>query len=436
MEKTSWDKIGPQVSSTNPKLFEIIENLSPGPEYTLYKLSLPFGCKYVDRGKLLLPDDSGNLLPLDDTSIDSNVREDLDYNLNSNPLSLILKGSFEIFFTMEHHTIPFAMASKGDVMSTGIALDSEYNHQPAFLWNISAGARSLFMLPKISVASKLKKLQKELGFESDVPSNLLDHGTVFQKIANSQNIKSNWHAEILFFGKKWFESLEDKAWMEFSHFLHKKAWRGYSFWRSEFIWNLIFSFIQKEKNLKPNPYIADTTKHLLSMAVGAYPGFSPAINDDVGPISCIQKVFAEIYQLNNYPPIIMQPHYFSTDTHDRDVYYSLEYPTTFCFSPKARRLSNKIVDLIDIKYLLKRYIDMINSGNLNLEGTPLSNLDTRMTYSYYHSDARLSDNINCSKLIFQEDPNFKKASKKYWESDMSFPEKSPFLNGCIRLSKK
>jgi hypothetical protein len=101
-------------------------------------------------------------LPLINSNISSSIKEDLLYNLGSNPFTLVLKNALEIFIEMDKHTIPFVIILAGAIASTWLVLEPQMNCQPAFLWNISSGARSLFMLNKIAITKKYNQLKKYL----------------------------------------------------------------------------------------------------------------------------------------------------------------------------------------------------------------------------------------------------------------------------------
>ncbi|MCK4608289.1 MAG: hypothetical protein KAT71_02300 [Gammaproteobacteria bacterium] len=432
IKKVSWEEIRVQVKNVNKELFQVIDNLSPGPDYTLYKAVHPFGHESVKGGTLFLPDKDGHAVSLLDHS-DKEMRDDLSYNVLSNPVSLVLKNSFEIFMAMEQHTIPFALVPEGKLISTWLVLEPGVNHQPAFLWNVSAGARSMFMLPKISINSKYNQLKRLYNLNSEVPDTLLKQVDFFRELANSDDFGQSWSAEILYFGKNWFKHLNDKhqAWVEFYNYLYKNTWGGSGFMRTEFFWNLVFSLIQKKRNLRPNPYIADTTKHILAMGVGAYPGFAPATDDSAAPISRLQEIIINDYKLEGYAPIIMHPSYFSMYQKTSPIYYSLQYPTTFNFSPTSKKTSNKIIDLLEIQYLLQKYLSEIVTDSLNINGTPLASIPTQVQYDFFHSNPERYNEVIDSDQLSVDDTRFLSAF-----SGRKFSAKTPFLRGCIRISSK
>jgi hypothetical protein len=101
---------------------------------------------------------------------------------------------------------------------------------------------------------------------------------------------------------------------------------------------------------KPNPYLADTVAHLMSICSGEAPGFIPARDNTAAPIRALQRVFVEDYRLKKYPPVIMHPHHFSLEE-KTPVYYSFEIPTTMRFSPKSNNALTTMTETKGIKHI-------------------------------------------------------------------------------------
>jgi len=219
----------------------------------------------------------------------------------------------KLFISLDNVNLPFffGFLQPGSLFNTSRVLSPNYSHQPAFLWNITAGARNLIMLPKISAKVGFKRLRKEFQLQIDKPTGLEDHWELFKEIANHKNFQKPWSMQILFFSKEWFEHLNDNAWLEFHRYLLQTAWDTTEFWRNRFIWDLIFSYIQRVRKISPNNYVADTVKHLFSISAGAIPGMAPALDDTCAPISELQRIFKDIYRLDQYLPIILQSIFFS-----------------------------------------------------------------------------------------------------------------------------
>ncbi len=433
MVELQWKDIRKEVAEKNAELAKIIDEIDPGPEYTLFKATYPFGSEILKRGLLYIPNAKGALVPLKSTEISVQIQEKLNYNVGTNPVSILLKNTAEIFMVLENNTIPlYGLIPPGKLISTWRILNPNYSHSPAFLWNMTAGARSIFMLPKISETAGYNKLRKEFQLQVEKPKILLEHWAIFREISNHSNFGEIWTMDILFFSKKWFQHLNDKRWRDFKIYLLEKAWQSSEFFRNQFIWDLAFSLIQRQRNIRPNPYIADTVKNLLAMGIGALPGFTSALDNNAAPIHRLQEIFSTIYQLNEYAPIIMQPHFFSSKE-SRPIYYSLQYPTTIEFSPKSREGSTKIFDLYEIKSLLNKYLTDIHSDKLNVSNTPFFNLPNKIQYDFFHTDIENYIGIRSSKEISKEDPTI---IQTLTGINKNFPANSAFIRGCIRITAK
>jgi hypothetical protein len=430
-EELTWTEVREEFYRKNPELGKIIDDLSPSKEYTLFKAKYPYGSEILKAGELNLPINRG-LVSIRSNQLNSKIHEKLAYNLNSNPVSMILKNSAEIFMVLENNTIPlYGLVKPGKVFGTWRVLNPHTSHNPAFIWDMTAGARSVFMMPKISEQMRHNRLRREFDMAVETPKSLLDHWEIFRALANSERFGEAWETEILFFSKIWFDKLDDEKWLKFKCYLLESAWSGSEFLRNQFIWNVAFSLIQKYRNIKPNPYIADTVKHLLGMGIGSLPGFSPSIDDSAAPVKRLQEIYVNIYQLA-YAPVIMEPHNLSLNV-SRPIYYSLAYPTTMEFSPKSRLDSSKISDVYEIKSLLAKYIAELSENDLNLAHTPISDLAKMVQYDFFHTDNEQYPSIKSSKLIPKEDSYFQKIP---YGSDKEFPENSSFIKGCIRITKK
>jgi hypothetical protein len=219
IKQVTWQEARKEVKQVNPELADLIDDIDPGSEYTLYKACYPYGYESVKNGRFCWPDKDGNPFPLADSDVSNKIKEDLLYNLGSNPVTLVLSGTLEIFLTLDSYIIPAGMIAGKNLFSTGLVLEQGINNQPAFLWNISAGARSLFMLRKIATTKKYKLLKKIFGVDLQVPKKWLDQGKMFAALANSPKFGSEWYAEVLYFGKKWTLQIQSSApcWLDCIH---------------------------------------------------------------------------------------------------------------------------------------------------------------------------------------------------------------------------
>lgn len=297
LHKVTWSEVSKKVRAKNPQLAEIIDNLNPGPEYYLYKANYPFGSEISREGPLYLPNKKHQLISLNDPRTNSEIKKDLDYHLNNSPLTLILENSVELFIAQNNQILPFyALLSEGSIFGTWGVLASTPALQPFCIYSMTAGARSLFMLAKISEKGKHNKLIKAFGLNMNPPKNALDHWHAFREIAQHPEFGEAWYSELLFFPKKWIESIRnDPAWKPLENFLLRKAWDDTNGTRSQYTWDLFLAMIQHRRKINADQYMTETVKNLLCLGAshatdfGIAPGFAPAIDNLAGPIQRLQE---------------------------------------------------------------------------------------------------------------------------------------------------
>ncbi len=433
-EKLTWKQVRQDVVKVNADFATIIDALNPSDDHWLIKATYPYGSLVMQRSVLTLPNSQGAIVPITDKSISADIRDGIGYNLNSNPVSLVLKNSF--YLPLADRTLPLSgLIPPGTVFGAWRVLNPDYTEQPVFIWDMSAGARSVFMMPKITETLKHKKLIKSFGITASVPRNLMQHWEVFRQLANSNKINQEpWKSEIIYFSKSWFNHLYDNEWANFYRYFHSSGWAATEYWRNQPMWNLIFSLILKEYESRPNAYIMDTAKYLLNLGVGAFTGLGPVRDTLSGPWDLIQEIYSEIYEIRNYPPIIIQPQLFNMRDHSSPpVYYSLQFPNASEFKPSTRVKVSIISDLHEIRSLMKRYERDLLSDKFNLGGTSLHDLFNLVEYDYFHHALELHEGmLNTEEM----------AKDVYLRTTIdgkvhaSFPATCLFGRGCVRLSHK
>ena len=422
-----------EVHALNPTFAKIIDDLDPGNDHWFARVSYPYGSLVMQRALLNLPNKQGELVPITDLSIDSEIREALSYNLNSNPVSFVLKNTFEIYLPLKDRTVSLAgLIQPGTVFGAWRILNPHKPEQPAFIWDMSAGARSVFMLPKITEAKKHLRLKKAYDLNVGVPRSLMDHWEIFRQLSSHPRFQEPWEAEILYFPLQWFKHLDDPKWKSFYYYFHDSAWGATELWRNQFIWDLVFSLILQDYEIRPNAYIMDTVKYLLFMGVSAFSGLAPARNELAGPFKEIQRIYMEDYDIRNYPPIIMQPEIFKIrDPNASPVYYSLQFPNASEFKPSSRVRASSISDLHEIRSLMIRCEQDLLSGKFNLSGTSLQQVFQHTHYDYFHNGVDLHAGMRNSAEMPKDDAML--LTTLDGKVHEGFPDANSFVKGCIRL---
>ena len=431
IQKLTWPQVRKNFKAFHPKLAKLIDDLNPDDEHIIYKVTYPWGQHLLAGGTLCLPNADGRYVPLSDPSIDPKLAEDLAYNI-SMPLGMVVKNSIELYINALGRTIPFVFMPEGTIFGLWVSLqDKSSSNHTGRVSNIIAGSRTALFLPKISDAMSFKKLKKVFGLQCRMPDTLVDQWPLLNELAHHPAFPQSWENEVIYFSKKWLEERDDVAWKLFKTYLLELAWTNSGYLRNQMIFDLAFSCALEEKNLRPNPYLTDTVKHLFAIGQNIYPGYEIATNSQGLPLDGFQEIFANIYGLK-YQPTMLVPGYLQSDP-NKSIYYSLEIPTLMSFSPKSRKNANKLDDLREIKHVTERVTDYLKEDELRLEHSPLNRLIHEVNFEYYHSDEDIYHETLKTHELPKIDKNIMLEEQK---STKEFCDTSPFLRGCIRIAHK
>ena len=434
IDSLSWKEARQEVRNLNSTLADIIDQVSPNPTHKLFRISYPYGFEIFQKGELQLPQQNHP------TPREEKIREEIKSALNyydGVPIGLILKNSAESYLTFQDRIMTYSRYDEGDIIGLNRLLNEDLSHiSNSNLWGMTAGAKSTFMLPKISDENSHARLKDHYQFKQSKPLALRDHWNIFKLIANSPAQTQNpWSVDLLFFGKEWFEHRNDPSWSQFYLYMLETAWTKTAYWRNQYFLNTIASVLQEETKMKVSLYEIELVMHIVAIGLGALPGFRVANNNKFLPHDLLQDAYANVYNLREYEPLIMEPAYFSFDdqTPSPPAYYSLNYPSCLHFSTKNSKKSSNVHDLYDVGRILKRYLDKIQNGGLGIEKSLIAKLADTCKFNLFHNAVGDFTSVLESKLIETLDPNFMAhcADKK----GASFPKSSLFFNGCIMISR-
>lgn len=432
----SWPEIRDRVHAVNPEFATVLDEVNPDKSYTVFLARYPYGSQILRFGKLFLPGVNSTLIGLEDPRIPTHVREQVGYVMGTNPMTMVLKNSLDLYIALQDRNVLYSLIPAGSVFGIWYMLDNilegRFFPTPVPLWDMTAGARSLFLLPKITDVTAFQKLQKQYDIKADAPKELADHWQILKEIARHPSFTTPWEVEVIYFSKKWSESINDPAWSNVQRYLTLRAWRGTEFWRNQFSWDLTFSRIQAERNIKPCPQVADIAYHLLAMSVGAVPGFRPLLDNTAAPVSEFMQIFESIYG-SRYAPLIMGPGYFSVfEPQTHPIYYSSHYPTAIKLSPKSSSRSSMMTDLYNVRSLMNKYLQSIQQGDLKIAGTVLYEAAKRVKFTFCHYVADEETKMVPVNAVIQQDLAFQQALRQCKTKDL--PKTAPFLNGCVQIS--
>lgn len=438
LEELCWQDVRARVQAVNPIFAELVDAVNPDSNHTVFLAKYPYGSQILRSGKLFLPANGPELIGIDDARVDANIKRKIGYVMGTNPMTMVLKNTLDLYIPLKERNIMYSLIEPGTVFGIWQLLD-DFNKggmifTPIPLWDMTAGARSLFLLPKISEVAAFHKIQKKYDIKADTPKNLVDHWQVLKDIANHPDFSQPWKTEVLFFSKSWIDSIDNLSWHDLKTHLILRAWRGSDFWRNQFCWDLTLSRIQAEKGIKPCPYVADIASHLLAMSVGATPGLRPLTDNRVAPVDGLRQVFEEDYG-SKYAPVLIGLDNFSVfENSPAPIYYSFHYQTAIKLSQKSSNRSSILTDMYNIRSLITKYLDNIQHGDLKMSSTVLYEMAKVVQFSFGHYVADDKTKMTSVNELTANDLAFQQALNPCKIKDL--PKNAPFLNGCVQITRK
>lgn len=432
IKKVTWKQIRKKVDKVNPILANTIDAIDPSDDFTLYHASYPYGSVIVEDGVFHIPLPDGKIVPSHDIQVDNQIKSDFNYPDRGIPPGVVLNNSYELFINAKGNVLPILVTQPGSIFALWKKLEFSSTFHPSNIFNITAGARSIFMLPNISDIALHKNLKRDFNIRQSPPKNLLDQWEIFKSIAHHPEAKCNWATELLFFPVKWLEKIKnDKSWQPLFLFLLQNVWNSCAYERNRVFYDFAISCAQANRNLKPNPYLSDTLRHLIMISLGTGVGFGIATNEMLAPIETIQKIYSDSYGVKRYAPTLMHPMHFSLFDFCNPVYYSLSLPTTLEFSPKSRKISSTLHDLSELKHILNIFLDEVRCGRLKIEETVIGKLATHLEFDFFHNKYDRHGEIRPTREMLVGDATLTKSLNK-----REFAESGTFVRGCVRLSHK
>lgn len=430
-----WLTARPAFIQEEPELVAIIDELSPDNTFKLLKVSYPYGSIIHENGFMHLPVDNKNTLPINHVDISLALKKQLDYS--NLPLGCIVnRHGVEIYRELEDrvHSIAF--------FTTGLNLGPWEFFDPPTPYTISAGARTIQMLPKIADYAFHSKL-KAIGVTTPPPRSPREHWHIFKEIAANYHQNDPWNCEVIFFTSKWAEKIRnDRAWLPFKYFILKRVWDHTEHNRNHFVYDALwesFSRILSTRKMRPTSYVMDMFKNIIYLAQGqrTLTAYSPAGNDNsAAPINRIMETYINLYGLKHHIPTIMLPKHFLADDKE-PVYYSLQIPTYLDSVPRSRDSVSTKQDLNHLIWLKNTFQRELCNGNLTVWGDNIIRIFDHINFDFFHSDVDGDPEVKSTDLLIKEDPRFLYYPKDNDKLEMrKFADKSTFVRGCVRLSYK
>lgn len=433
--KTNWENVRSYFRIVEPKLTELIDQVSPDNSLPIYLLYFPYGELKGDTSDSYLPLLTGGTIKLADPSLDKTLLNDLGYGMHSSPLGVILDKHIEYFIELNEQVFPYLISGPGSIFNKGILLSKKghRNYTPNGVLQATSGSRTAFMLPSINSHNGINKLSKAVNQELTTPRKLNDHFELFKAI--NRGSSSNWRSCLAYFSKAWVDHmLKDPSWLEIKNYILEGKTNKDSFNANSTFFDIFYSKAQKDRNFRTSsPYLTNTAIHLIKVALGEYPAYIPTINEDLLPLSNIQNLISDSFQLKK-TPTVMTPHSLIFENEKEPVYYSLQHPTTPHFLTKTneRVTANQEIDVIES--ILSKLLEEMSNKNSMLAGTVLADIPKNISFNYYHNYPPKNSNlIQNSRELCTSDPRF---LYDYRNIKQDFCSEGQFLRGCVQIHPK
>ena len=202
IEEITWKEARKLAAKGCQELMQIIDELNLDDSFTLIKVRYPFGTLIVQNDVLHLPVSNTMTVPINDSKIDKRWQGKLGYR--SIPMGMITENSLEIYRELDEKVFSVALSGPNTGLEIGIV--EVFGSTAAY--TVSSGARSLYMIPRISKKAAHKKLNRAYGVTSPAPKRLIDHWEIFKELYASPNFKTSWDCELLFLTKTWADQMQ------------------------------------------------------------------------------------------------------------------------------------------------------------------------------------------------------------------------------------
>ncbi|MBU0456285.1 MAG: hypothetical protein KKA99_05895 [Gammaproteobacteria bacterium] len=431
IEELTWESARKYTAKSNPDLFKVMEAIDPSDKYTFLRVRYPFGEIIMQDDAVYLPMEHQSV-PLFDPSVPDKLKDKLGYR--SIPFGFITKNSVDIY--LETDGLVFSVELSGPDKGIEIGIFEYFGLTACY--SVSSGARSLFMIPKISEARHHKKLMREYQITCAPPKNIFKQWQVFKALYNSPSFNTQWESEIIYLTKPWDEGLKkykkkSQAWAALEAYLYRKIYEHSEIGRRktilEILWLKVVSIL-REEGFRPDIYAIDTFKHLVHLFLGDRAGYRPFIDDSGGPITEFQKIYVETYGLDQIPTM-MGPALFSFEK-NVPVYYSMQSPTMLSPNPYVRQVQTIIEEMRELM-MIKSSLSH-DFGNIKINNMKVHELVSLMKLDFFHGelfsygkDIRPTSEIPLSDKDFLYSP---------LQSDrLKFAESGSFIRGCVKIAR-
>ena len=201
----------------------------------------------------------------------------------------------------------------------------------------------------------------------------------------------------------------------------------------DLLWNIYAQDLTS--SIRNAPFIIETAKHVIKMAMREAPCYTPTINDLAAPVRRLTDIFLNVYRIRYHLPVFMQSDIYNGRN---PVYYSLHKHTFFHPIPQRSNPNRTIDELVIIQKLVQEFSERVlnHQFDIDLSDTILYQTLQEARFDFYHPQGGVRLNTDIASIV-QEDKRFMTMINEFKiEKDLVFPDRSVFFNGCIRIQPK
>ena len=418
-----------------PDLCELLSKHAATLKYPFVKLRYRYGDTVIDGGRLRLFY-KGKAYFHDDSALPEELFKLLEHPYGVIPMMGVLKGTFECFVDLPSHLVPLRVLKPGLLFGIyNLFYSGQNTHIVNAAYSYTAGSRSLLALTRIGHEQYNERLTRSYTIDREYlrPKTFSKHWALFKELAQAPEFNYPWEAELLVFSRPLFELIKQDEALEY-RLLNRIIQYG-QFAQNQLMYDLIWSiFVNRLKaSVKNTPFIIETVKHIIKLAMGEVPGFTPAQNNEQAPVEGLHDVFINTYRIRYFMPVFMELNYYN---HTEPVYYSLQKHTFLHHIPDRSNANRTICELMEIRSLIYSFKEQVleNKFPISLENTILYQTLQEVEFEFFHSKAKKPPIVTDIDRLVHEDSRFFSMFKGSDSVEkLSFPKNSLFFNGCIRI---
>ena len=107
--------------------------------------------------------------------------------------------------------------------------------------------------------------------------------------------------------------------------------------------------------------------------------------------------------MKKYIPTIMRPCVYNFEKDKYPVYYSLQNPSTFAFSPKSRKISSTLFEIRELEHIMRIFTDEFANDKGICSDTIINKIAKGIEFKYFHNEMDRHKIVRSSKDILKDD---------------------------------